>query len=109
MAFSEFRGNPQIVAALRGALRVGRVPHAFLFTGPRVGKSLASLCAGGKLRTGKRRRLRQGATPASVCAAGRTTTADRAGPGRGAVKADAATVERVPLILQSHPTFGRRS
>jgi len=33
MAFSEFRGNPQIVAALRGALRVGRVPHAFLIYG----------------------------------------------------------------------------
>ena len=47
MAFSEFLGNPQIVAALRGALRVGRVPHAFLFTGPRgVGKyTLARLFA----------------------------------------------------------------
>src|SRR5258705_5695983 len=39
MAFSEFRGNPQIVTALRGALRTGRVPHALLFTGPQgVGK-----------------------------------------------------------------------
>ena len=47
MAFSEFRGNPQIVAALRGALRAGRVPHALLFTGPRgVGKyTLARLFA----------------------------------------------------------------
>ena len=34
MAFSEFRGNPQIVTALRGAFRAGRVPHALLFTGP---------------------------------------------------------------------------
>ena len=39
MSFSEFRGNPQIVTALRGALKTGRVPHALLFTGPRgVGK-----------------------------------------------------------------------
>jgi len=35
MAFSEFRGNPQVVAALRGALRAGRVPHTLLFSGPR--------------------------------------------------------------------------
>src|SRR5215831_2442168 len=47
MAFSEFRGNPQIVAALSGALRSGRVPHALLFTGPHgVGKfTLARLFA----------------------------------------------------------------
>src|SRR6201984_1020629 len=47
MAFSEFRGNPQIVTALRGALRAGRVPHAMLFTGPQgVGKyTLARLFA----------------------------------------------------------------
>src|SRR3974390_3080534 len=39
MAFSEFFGNQKIVAALRGALRTSRVPHALLFTGPRgVGK-----------------------------------------------------------------------
>ena len=39
MAFSEFRGNSQIVTALRGALHAGRVPHALLFTGPQgVGK-----------------------------------------------------------------------
>ena len=39
MGFSEFLGNERIVAALRGALRSGRVPHALLFTGPRgVGK-----------------------------------------------------------------------
>ncbi|MCU1242444.1 MAG: polymerase delta prime subunit, partial [Candidatus Acidoferrum typicum] len=39
MGFSEFLGNERIVAALRGALRTGRVPHALLFTGPRgVGK-----------------------------------------------------------------------
>ena len=39
MGFREFLGNERIVAALRGALRAKRVPHALLFTGPRgVGK-----------------------------------------------------------------------
>ena len=39
MGFSEFLGNEAMVAALRGALRSERVPHAMLFTGPRgVGK-----------------------------------------------------------------------
>ena len=39
MGFAEFLGNEHIVAALRGALRSGRVPHALLFTGSRgVGK-----------------------------------------------------------------------
>ena len=39
MGFSEFLGNEAMVAALRGALRAERVPHAMLFTGPRgVGK-----------------------------------------------------------------------
>jgi DNA polymerase III delta prime subunit len=35
MGFSEFLGNERIVAALRGALRSDRVPHALLFSGPR--------------------------------------------------------------------------
>ena len=39
MGLAEFLGNERIVAALRGALRTDRVPHALLFTGPRgVGK-----------------------------------------------------------------------
>src|SRR6185437_2507210 len=39
MGCSEFLGNQRVVAALQGALRSGRVPHALLFTGPRgVGK-----------------------------------------------------------------------
>src|SRR5260370_25717618 len=35
MGFTEFLGNERIVAALRGALRSQRVPHALLFTGSR--------------------------------------------------------------------------
>ncbi|HKF26646.1 MAG TPA: DNA polymerase III subunit delta' C-terminal domain-containing protein [Candidatus Acidoferrum sp.] len=106
MAFSEFRGNPQIVTALRGALRSGRVPHALLFTGPHgVGKfTLARLFAAAAncermaddacgtcyscqriaLLANPQRLVEQG-----LCERGES--------------ADAATVERVPLILQSHP------
>src|SRR5437867_2008427 len=106
MAFSEFRGNPQIVGALRGALRVGRVPHAFLFTGPRgVGKyTLARLFAQaancerlnddacGKCHTCQRIALL--AEPQRLIEQGLVERGE---------SADAATVERVPLILQSHP------
>lgn len=106
MAFSEFRGNPQIVAALRGTLRSGRVPHALLFTGPHgVGKfTLARLFA----QAANCERL-----PDDAC--GECYSCQRvallAEPERlieqGLIErgesADAATVERVPLILQSHP------
>jgi len=106
MGFTEFLGNERIVAVLRGALRTERVPHALLFTGPRgVGKfTLARMFAQaancerltddfcGECETckhiarlaGSQKLLEQG-------------LAER---GEGA---DAATVERVPLILQSHP------
>ena len=56
MSFSEFLGNERVVAALRGALRKGRVPHALLFTGSRgVGKFAgAHVRASGKLRAPER-------------------------------------------------------
>src|SRR6266481_854549 len=106
MGFSEFLGNEAMVAALRGALRAERVPHALLFTGPRgVGKfTLARMFAQaancerlkddfcGECATCER--IAQLANLADLIAQG---LAER---GEGA---DAATVERVPLILQSHP------
>ena len=106
MGFAEFLGNERIVAALRGALRSGRVPHALLFTGPRgVGKfTLARMFA----QAANCERLND-----DFC--GECITCQRiallAGPQKlieqGLVErgesADAATVERVPLILQSHP------
>jgi DNA polymerase-3 subunit delta' len=106
MPFSDFRGNPQIVTALRGALRSGRVPHALLFTGPHgVGKfTLARLFA----QAANCERLTDDAC-------GECYTCQRiallAEPQRlieqGLIErgesADAATVERIPLILQSHP------
>jgi len=106
MPFSEFLGNERNVTALRGALKSGRVPHALLFSGPLgVGKfTLARLFAQaancerlqddscGECDTCKRIALL--AEPQRLIEQG---LAER---GEGA---DAATVERVPLILQGHP------
>ena len=106
MGFSEFLGNEKIVAALRGALRSARVPHALLFTGPRgVGKyTLARMFAQaancermtddfcGECATC--RQISQLADPQKLIEQGLAERGD---------SADAATVERVPLILQSHP------
>jgi DNA polymerase III subunit delta' len=106
MGFSEFLGNERIVTALRGALRSARVPHALLFTGPRgVGKftlarmfALAANCERlpddfcGECATCRRISLL--ADPQKLIEQGLAERGE---------SADAATVERVPLILQSHP------
>jgi DNA polymerase III subunit delta' len=106
MTFSEFRGNPQIVTALRGALRAGRVPHALLFTGPQgIGKyTLARLFAQaancehltddacGECHTCQRIALL--AEPQRLIEQGLAERGE---------SADAAMVERTPLILQTHP------
>jgi DNA polymerase III subunit delta' len=106
MGFREFLGNERIVAALRGALRSERVPHALLFTGPRgVGKfTLARMFAQaancerltddfcGECTTC--RRISQLADPQTLLEQGLIERGE---------SVDAATVERVPLILQSHP------
>jgi DNA polymerase-3 subunit delta' len=106
LGLSEFLGNERIVTALRGALRSQRVPHALLFTGPRgVGKfTLARMFAQaancerlpddfcGECATCQR--IAQLADPQSLTEQGLVERGE---------SADAATVERVPLILQSHP------
>jgi len=106
MGFSEFLGNERIVAALRGALRSGRVPHALLFTGPRgVGKfTLARMFAQAAncehlpddfcSECATCRRIALLANPQTLLEQGLVERGE---------SADAATVERVPLILQSHP------
>jgi DNA polymerase-3 subunit delta' len=44
MSFDQIRGQEKAVAILRGALRNGRLAHAYLFTGPEgVGKRLTAL------------------------------------------------------------------
>jgi DNA polymerase III subunit delta' len=106
MGFAEFLGNERIVAVLRGALRSERVPHALLFTGPRgVGKfTLARMFAQaancerltddfcGECETCKH--IARLADPRKLLEQGLAERGE---------SADAATVERVPLILQSHP------
>jgi len=106
MGFSEFLGNEKIVAALRGAFRSGRVPHALLFTGPRgVGKytlarmfAQASNCERftddfcGECLTCQRIALL--AEPQKLIEQGLAERGE---------SADAATVEHIPLILQTHP------
>lgn len=106
MGFSEFLGNEKIVAALRGALRNSRVPHALLFTGPRgLGKfTLARMFA----QAANCERL-----PDDFCGEcapcrqiSRLADAQRLleqGLAERGESADAATVERTPLILQGHP------
>jgi DNA polymerase-3 subunit delta' len=106
MPFSDILGHERIVAALRGMLASGRVPHALLFSGPRgVGKyTLARMFA----QAANCERLRDDscgecepcqriaglADPDPLIEAGLTER----GP-----SPDAATVERVPLLLETHP------
>ena len=106
MAWDEFRGNLQIVTALRGALRSGRVPHALLFTGPHgVGKfTLARLFA----QAANCERLTDDACGECYSCQRISLLAEpqrliEQGLAERGESADAATVERVPLILQSHP------
>jgi len=106
MAFSEFRGNPQIVTALQGAMRANRVPQALLFTGPRgVGKyTLARLVA----QAANCERLNDDACGECYTCQRIALLADpqrliEQGLAERGESADASMVERTPLILQTHP------
>jgi DNA polymerase-3 subunit delta' len=106
MAFSDFLGNERIVTALRGALRTGRVPHALLFTGARgVGKfTLARMFA---QAANCERLMDDFCSECATCVRISQLSDPQKLIDQGLVErgesADAATVERVPLILQSHP------
>ena len=106
MGFSEFSGNEKIVDALRGAFRSGRVPHALLFTGPKgVGKyTLARMFA----QAANCERLKDDfcgecATCLTIAPMANLEPLIEQGLTERGESADAATVERIPLILQSHP------
>src|ERR1700747_2184189 len=106
MGFSEFLGNPRIVSALQGMFRRGRVPSSLLFTGPRgVGKfTLARMFA----QAANCERLPDDfcgecATCQRISLLGNPQTLIEQGLVERGESADAATVERIPLILQSHP------
>ena len=106
MGFSEFLGNERIVRALRGALAGNRIPHALLFTGPRgVGKyTLALMFA----KAANCERLEDDfcgecASCQLIAPLGHPEKLIEDGLAARGESADAATVERMPLILQSHP------
>jgi DNA polymerase III subunit delta' len=106
MGFSEFLGNERIVSALRGMFQRGRVPSALLFTGAAgVGKfTLARMFA--QAANCERmtddfcgecaacRKIGRLADPAPLIEAGLEERGE---------SADAAMVERTPLILETHP------
>ncbi len=106
MPFSEFVGNQQIVNALRSMLESERVPNAMLFGGPRgLGKfTLARMFA----QAANCARLRD-----DFC--GECDNCRRIGKLAGISKlieqglaergesADAAMVERMPLLIETHP------
>lgn len=106
MGFSEYLGNQRIVTALRGMLAGGRVPHAMLFSGTRgVGRfTLARMFAQAanceRLKDDfcgecdSCRRISQLAEPRRLIEQGLVQRGERP---------DAATVERMPLLLQTHP------
>jgi DNA polymerase-3 subunit delta' len=106
MGFSEFLGNERIVSALRGMLERDRVPNALLFTGPRgIGKyTLARMFAQAanceRLKDDfcgecdSCRRMARLADPAPLVQAGLAERGE---------SADAASVERMPLIIEPNP------
>src|SRR5258707_3169211 len=106
MGFAEFLGNERIVAVLRGALRSERVPHALLFTGPR-GVAKFTLPRMFAQAANCERLTDDFCGECETCKhiarlAGSQKLLEQGLAERGE-SADAATVERVPLILQSHP------
>jgi DNA polymerase-3 subunit delta' len=106
VSFSEFIGNPRTVVALRGMLAGERVPHAMLFSGPRgVGKfTLARMFA----QAANCERLRDDfcgecATCRRIALLADTRPLIDQGLAQRGERPDAATVERVPLLLETHP------
>jgi DNA polymerase-3 subunit delta' len=106
VSFSDFLGNPRVVTALRGMLASERVPHAMLFSGPRgVGKfTLARMFA----QAANCLRLRDDfcgeCEPCQKIGllADLRPLVDQGLAQRGE-RPDSATVERVPLLLETHP------
>jgi len=106
MSFSQFLGNRRIVESLRGFLRGRRVPAALLFAGPRGMGKYTLACLFAQAANCERheedacgecdtcRRIGALLDPAPLVEEGLSERGENP---------DAATVERVPLILQTHP------
>jgi len=106
MGFSDFLGNERIVSTLRAMLGREHIPSALLFVGPRgVGKyTLARMFA----QAANCERLRDDFCDECATCVKIARLADRAalieqGLGERGENPDAATVERMPLILETHP------
>src|SRR5579863_2025617 len=106
MGFHTFLGNERIVSALRGMLRRARVPSALLFTGPRgIGKfTLARMFA----QAANCERLHDdfcGECPAclKIARLAEPLPLIEAGLIERGENADTAAIERMPLILETHP------
>jgi len=106
MGFADFLGNARIVTALRGMLAADRVPSAMLFTGPRgVGKyTLATMFA----QAANCERLRDDFcgecdTCVKIARLANPAPLIEQGLAERGESADSGMVERVPLILQTHP------
>ena len=106
MGFEQFLGNERLVSALRGMLRRERVPSALLFTGPRgIGKyTLARMFA----QAANCERLKDDFCGECASCLRMAALADpapliEAGLAERGESADAAAVERMPLLLETHP------
>jgi DNA polymerase III subunit delta' len=106
MGFDQFLGNERIVSALRGMLRRGRAPNALLFTGTQgIGKyTLARMFA----QAANCERLKDdfcGECDSCVRMAPLEDPAPliKLGLTERGESADAAAVERMPLIIEPHP------
>jgi DNA polymerase-3 subunit delta' len=106
MGFQQFLGNERIVNALRGMLRRDRAPSALLFTGPRgIGKfTLARMFA----QAANCERLKDdfcGECPSCqrLISFQNPQPLIEAGLAERGESADAAAVERSPLIIETHP------
>jgi DNA polymerase III subunit delta' len=106
MGFSEFLGNARVVTALRGMLASERMPHAMLFSGPRgVGKfTLARMFA----QAANCERLPDDfcgecAPCRRIALLGNLPPLIEQGLAQRGERPDASTVERIPLLIQTHP------
>jgi DNA polymerase-3 subunit delta' len=106
VSFSDFLGNARVVTALRGMLASERVPHAILFSGPRgIGKfTLARMFA----QAANCERLRDDFCGECETCRKIGLLADprpliEQGLAQRGERPDSATVERVPLLLETHP------
>lgn len=106
MGFGEFLGNERIVSALRAMLGRAHVPSALLFAGPRgIGKfTLARMFAqAANCETSGDDFCGTCATCVKIARLSDPAALIEQGLAERGENPDAATIERMPLILETHP------